>query len=104
MPLHAQADAKLVAMVPEVGGGLPMPILLAGAGGAGVGLLLMLVGVLMTGRKADSATTQPLELRNATTQVSGVQPIPTANTPVDFPSGPTSVGPGNFGTGQALGR
>ncbi len=104
MALHAQADAKLVAMVPEVGGGLPMPILLAGAGGAGVGLLLMLVGVLLTGRKADSATTQPLDIRNAQTQVSAVHSIASAATPVDFPSGPTSVGPGNLGSGQALGR
>jgi Protein kinase domain len=104
-PLHSQPDAKLVAIVPVIGGGLPMPILLGGAAGAGVGLLLLLVGVMMTGRKPGGAGSLPVDAHNAPTQLSAVSTsASSAGIPIDFPSGPTSVGPGNLGSGQALGR
>ncbi len=110
-PIPSQPGAQLVAAVPPKMGGMPIPVVGAGAGVAGLGLILLLVGV-MGGNKdklnpsstqrgiGATGTQQPLGTTNI-----GAHPSVAAGTPspVDL-SASASINPGNLGPGAIVGR
>lgn len=106
--IPSQSGAQLVAAVPAKSGGMPVPVVGAGAGVAGLGLILLLVG-LMSGKEKVNPNSTQRGIGAAATLPSGavasLSPSVAAGTPspVDG-SASASINPGNLGPGALVGR
>jgi hypothetical protein len=94
MSLPSQADFQIIAAVPPMTGGMPVPIAAAGGGAALAGLVLVFASML--GKK--SALAQPIQTRE--TQVSSPTATPAPGGSIS--QMPTSPGP--MGPGAMIGR
>ena len=111
--IPSQPGAQLVAAVPPKSGGMPVPVVGAGAGIAGLGLILLLVGLMGAKDKerANPSSTQrgmgatgTQQPYAAETQLSGQQGVAAGTpSPVDLSSS-ASINPGNLGPGALVGR
>ena len=110
-PIPSQPGAQLVASVPPKVGGMPVPVVGAGAGIAALGLILLLVGMMGSKDKATPASTQRGMGTAATeqpyagaSQLSAQHAVAAGTpSPVD-PAGSASLNPGNLGPGALVGR
>ena len=108
-PIPSQPGAQLVASVPPMHGGMPVPIAAAGGGAAGLGLILLLIG-MMGGKDRTGATTTAMPQAgtqapySADTKFSAPYGVAAGTpSPVDMISGP-AIAPGSLGPGAVVGR
>ncbi len=95
-PIPSQPGAQLIAAVPPKSGGMPIPIVGAGAGVAAVGLVLLFIG-MMGGRDRTGQTQMGMGAMNPSQLAAGTP------TPVAMQSGVT-IPPGAIGPGTVVGR
>jgi len=106
--IPSQPGAQLVAAVPAKSGGMPVPVVGAGAGVAGLGLILLLVGLMSGKEKVNPSSTQRGIGTAATLPSGGVASLSASvaagtPSPVDG-SASASINPGNLGPGALVGR
>ncbi|MBA3461897.1 MAG: serine/threonine protein kinase [Deltaproteobacteria bacterium] len=103
MPIPSQPGAQLVAAVPPMKGGMPVPIAAAGGGAAGLGLILLLIG-MMGGKDKTGLTQAAMQAQRGGTQLgAGGTAAGVPASAVDVISGPALSG-GPIGPGTVLGK